>query len=145
MLWAEFSVLRFFLPFPVPMLFVQKEKSVNEVTAMPGSVGCAHHSYISSRSLAVNRPEISQPVISADPSDISHSLSMQYHPHQRQSCTVSLFTCKLSFASYLKRFAFIDLMLVSDSLFHFMLSWAIEAAFYCLISLTIFLGYFPPE
>ena len=56
------------------MLFVQKEKSVNEVTAMPGSVGCAHHSYISSRSLAVNRPEISQPVISADPSDISHSL-----------------------------------------------------------------------
>ena len=104
------------------MLFVQKEKSVNEVTAMPGSVGCAHHSYISSRSLAVNRPEISQPVISADPSDIIHSLSMQYHPHQCQSCTVSLFTCKLSFASYLKRFAFIDLMLVSNSLFHFMLS-----------------------
>ena len=121
MLWAEFSVLRSFLLFPVPMLFVQKEKPTHEVTAMPGSVGCAPHSCISSGSLTVNRPEISQPV--------SVLIHQMYHIPYECSVTpisvspaLSLFTCKLSFASYLKRFAFIDLTLVSDYLFLFVLS-----------------------
>ena len=120
MLWAEFSVLRSFLVFPVPMLFVQKEKPTHEVTAMPGSVGCAPHSCISSGSLTVNRPEISQPV-----SVLIHQ--MHHIPYECSvtpisvSPALSLFTCKLSFASYLKRFAFIDLTLVSDYLFLFVL------------------------
>lgn len=63
--------------------------------------------------------------ISGVPSDLSHSLLMQYYPHQHWSYTVSLFTCKVSFSGYLKRYSFIDLMLVSSYLFYFTLSWAI--------------------
>lgn len=63
--------------------------------------------------------------ISGVPSGLSHSLLMQYYPHQHWSYTVSLFTYKVSFSSYLKRYSFIDLRLVSSYLFYFTLSWAI--------------------